>query len=270
MKIIISRKGFDSANGGIVSPIFEDGSMISFPIPSDDKDYYTELYFGNTSYAKILSDLKYKGIETCHVDPDLSIDRRKSKIKDWKPIFGQINSSANYLINNVKVEVGDIFLFFGNFHKVKNESGKYNYVRRTGDFYQDMDLQVIWGYLQIGEIIFDSKEQEKYNWHPHSIKTRTSNSSNVMFKASDRLSFNHEMNGAGLLPFNIKRVLTAKGCNKATWKYNKVYDLDAIIGNRKNSSKIPGTIYYAGIWQELGLAESKESEEWAKGIIIDK
>lgn len=27
MKIILSRKGFDSANGGIVSPIFEDGTI---------------------------------------------------------------------------------------------------------------------------------------------------------------------------------------------------------------------------------------------------
>ena len=32
MKIILSRKGFDSANGGIVSPIFEDGTMVSFPV----------------------------------------------------------------------------------------------------------------------------------------------------------------------------------------------------------------------------------------------
>lgn len=44
MKIILSRKGFDSANGGIVSPIFEDGTMISFPIPSGDTDTYDSLY----------------------------------------------------------------------------------------------------------------------------------------------------------------------------------------------------------------------------------
>lgn len=37
MKVVLSRKGFDSSNGGIVSPIFEDGTMISFPIPSDDR-----------------------------------------------------------------------------------------------------------------------------------------------------------------------------------------------------------------------------------------
>ena len=30
MKVILSRKGFDSANGGIASPIFEDGTMLSF------------------------------------------------------------------------------------------------------------------------------------------------------------------------------------------------------------------------------------------------
>lgn len=267
MKIIISRKGFDSANGGIVSPIFEDGTMISFPIPSKDADKYNELSYNGESYAKILSDLKYKGPETCHVDPDLSIDRRRTLIKDWKPIFGQINSSANYLLNNVKVEVGDIFLFFGNFHKVKKENGKYKYVKKTGDFYNDCDLQVIWGYLQIGEIITSSKEQEKFNWHPHSIKSRTKESSNVMFIASDRLSINPEMSGAGLFLFSNKRVLTAKGCKKATWKYNKVYDLNSIIGNRKNSSKVDGTIYYAGIWQELGLVESEECLKWAKNII---
>ena len=40
MKVILSRKGFDSANGGIVSPIFEDGAMISMPIPASE-DFYT-------------------------------------------------------------------------------------------------------------------------------------------------------------------------------------------------------------------------------------
>lgn len=66
-------------------------------------------------------------------------------------------------MNNIEVEVDDIFLFFGNFHKVKNENGKYKYFKNTGDFYNDSDLQVIWGYLQIGEIITNSQEQEKFN-----------------------------------------------------------------------------------------------------------
>ena len=44
MKIILSRKGFDSANGGIVSPIFENGTMLTFPIPSNDKETYNDLH----------------------------------------------------------------------------------------------------------------------------------------------------------------------------------------------------------------------------------
>jgi len=33
MKIIFSRKGFDSSTGGVPSPIFPDGKILSLPIP---------------------------------------------------------------------------------------------------------------------------------------------------------------------------------------------------------------------------------------------
>lgn len=84
MKIILSRKGFDSANGGIVSPIMEDGTLISFPIPSkEDKDGYDDLVYCGQLYSKILEDLHYKedsNRPNCHLDPDLTMDRRKNKI----------------------------------------------------------------------------------------------------------------------------------------------------------------------------------------------
>ena len=85
MKIILSRKGFDSANGGIVSPIMEDGTLISFPIPSDDRDNFEDLIYGGQPYTKILQDLKYKKhpkYHNCHLDPDLTIDRRKTRLMD--------------------------------------------------------------------------------------------------------------------------------------------------------------------------------------------
>ena len=76
MKVILSRKGFDSANGGIVSPIFEDGTMLSFPIPSKDHDKdkitYNELTCNGVMLYKILADLGYSGNECCHLDPDLN------------------------------------------------------------------------------------------------------------------------------------------------------------------------------------------------------
>mgnify|MGYP003288634900 CR=1 FL=1 len=267
MKVILSRKGFDSANGGIVSPIMEDGTLVSFPIPSNDKDTFDDLVYCDQPYSKILEDLKYKGSPNCHIDPDLSIDRRKNSIDGWCPIFGQVNSSSVYLMNSVGVEAGDLFLFFGNYHKVKFADGKYQYIKKTGDFYSDNDLQLIWGYMQVGKIITDSEEQRKYSWHPHSNRDMDKVHSNVMFVASEKLSFNENMPGAGVLTYREDRVLTAKSCNKATWIKRSIYDVDAIIGNRKNASKIDNGIYYAGIWQELGLRETLDCEEWAKSIV---
>lgn len=267
MKVILSRKGFDSANGGIVSPIFEDGTMISFPIPSYDNDTYEELQYNGIPYSEILADLNYKGGTHCHVDPDLDQTRRIHKIEGWEPAFGQIDSSASYL-KNIGVEKGDIFLFFGNFHYVKKEAGRYKYIRRTGDFYKDKDLQVIWGYLQVGEIVDNPEEIRAFSWHPHACEKRRCNSTNVIFKATKELSFDKSKPGAGLLQFDKKRVLTLENANKATWKMNTIYDLDHVLSSRKNSAKDPEAgIYYAGIWQELGLKETEECTKWAISML---
>ena len=270
MKVILSRKGFDSSNGGIVSPIFEDGTLVSFPIPSDDKDAFSDLQYEGTSYSDILLDLHYKGKSHCHVDPDLDQNRRKTKVDGWMPAFGQINQSAIYLKNN-GIREGDLFLFFGNFHCVRNKGGHFEYIKKTGDFYKDKDLQVIWGYLQVGEIIDDPIEQGRLWWHPHSSENRKNNRTNIIFRASERLSLDESKPGAGLLSFRPERVLTAENCNKATWKKNPVYDVKNIVGNRKNSSKDPDrAIYYAGIWQELCLAESEECTKWARSLIVNE
>lgn len=85
MKVVLSRKGFDSSNGGIVSPIFEDGTMISFPIPSDDSDRFSDLHYNGVSYSDILSDLHYKGGKYCHVDPDLDQARRITTVDEGLP-----------------------------------------------------------------------------------------------------------------------------------------------------------------------------------------
>ena len=194
--------------------------------------------------------------------------RRIKAIDNWIPAFGQIGSSATYL-KNIGVKEGDLFLFFGNFHHVENNNGHYRYVRNSGDFYKDRDLQIIWGYLQVGKIIDDPTEQKQLWWHPHSIKSRRDDKTNMIIVASEKLSFDESKPGAGLLAFDVKRVLTLENNNKATWKKNSVYDLDHILCNRKNSAKNPNEgIYYAGIWQELGLAESGECTAWAKTVVL--
>ena len=262
MKVILSRKGFDSANGEIVSPILEDGTMISFPIPSNDSSSFNDLHH------KILSDLHYKGGEYCHIDPDLDQERMVRKVEGWEPAFGQIDSSATYL-KNIGIKEGDLFLFFGNFHHVSYDNGSFKYIKKSGDFYQDNDLQVIWGYLQVGKVIDNPVEQKKLWWHPHSIDCRVENKTNLIFTASKNLSFDSNRPGAGILPYDKKRVLTLENGNKATWKKNEIYDIDHVLSKRKNSAKdISKGIYYAGIWQELGLVESESCFAWAKSIIL--
>lgn len=42
MKIILSRKGFDSSVGGVASPLFPDGTLLSLPIPDPQGYALTE------------------------------------------------------------------------------------------------------------------------------------------------------------------------------------------------------------------------------------
>ena len=82
--------------------------LISFPIPSDDKDAFSDLQYEGISYSDILLDLHYRGKSHCHVDPDLDQNRRKKKVGGWVPAFGQINQSAVYLKNN-GIREGDLY-----------------------------------------------------------------------------------------------------------------------------------------------------------------
>ena len=182
MKIILSRKGFDSANGGIVSPIMADGAMLPFPIPSKDDTTFDSLCYGGLRYSELLRDLNYRGGAQCHIDPDLSQERRVERIDGWVPAFGQINAAATYL-KNIGVKPGDIFLFFGNFRFAERWCGRYRYCRNSADPYRGRDLQVIWGYLQVGEILTAPDAQRKLYWHPHASAARTANPTNTIFKA---------------------------------------------------------------------------------------
>lgn len=268
MKIILSRKGFDSSNGGMPSPIMPNGELLSMPIPSDDSISYADLSYKGKSYESILKELNPKfSSKSCHLDPDIRENVRNASVDNWKPAFGQIGSAAAYLRSNV--EVGDIILFFGWFRGVINENGSYKFCtpRHTDDFYKYADLQIIYGYMQIGAVMTDSEKIKKYYWHPHSSAGRLAVDTNALYIPSERLSFCDKKAGCGVLDYREDRVLTKKDRTRGIWNEHSFLMPDKIIGNRKNSSKSDG-LYYAGVWQELAFKESDELTEWAKKIIL--
>ena len=103
MKVILSRKGFDSKNGGYASPILPDGRMISLPIPGDGQTSYSDLQLDNqTTYYALMQRLGmkkgFKEDTKCHLDPDIRKDVKCRK-SGWKACFGQCDKAQTHLKN---------------------------------------------------------------------------------------------------------------------------------------------------------------------------
>lgn len=266
MKVILSRKGFDSSFGGCPSPILPDGTLLSLPIPSDDRDSYSDLNCHGVNYAALLQQLRPgKEYSHCHVDPDLRPGLRVAPVEGWKPAFGQTDA-ARGVHKNAGVETGDVFLFFGWFRQVELGPNGYRFVRKSEDFYHHADLQVIYGYLQIGEIITDPEEIAKYSWHPHASEKYSKNKANTLYLPTEHLSWNPKKDGFGTLDYRVDRVLTMEHKQRATWNEKPFLMPEHVYGNRKNSAKGEG-LYYAGVWQELVLDDSEGLFEWVRSMI---
>jgi Nucleotide modification associated domain 3 len=110
MKIIFSRKGFDSTSGGAPSPII-DGVPYGLPIPTDrypSASTYRHLGLGD-ALSKVKS--KSKVDDPCHEDPMFWDDRCA---------FGQTGASQG-ILKNKGVREGDVFLFFGLFKELGSD-----------------------------------------------------------------------------------------------------------------------------------------------------
>jgi len=269
MKIILSRKGFDSTSGECPSPIMPDGTLLSLPIPDDtpsdfsvsDKSItFSDLHHNGFTYAQILKGLRpNKSFTYCHLDPDIRNGTHIKPFSDWKPAFGQ-TSTALSILRNTGVEVGDIFLFFGLFQNTEYDNDSIRFVKGS------KPIQVIYGYLQIGRILSTQEEIAEYHWHPHAYNKHYEKDRNALFIPSDTLSFDSSLSGYGVLNYHKDRVLTMQGENTATWSPHSFLMPDNIYDARKNSAKSEG-VYYAGRWQELVLKQNKDAEIWAKSII---
>lgn len=264
MKIILSRKGFDSANGAQPNPILPDGTMISLPIPDKrGNNTFSSLYWNGMSYYDIIHTLKpetkLKAEDMCHLDPDLR-EEVKDRKPGWKPAFGQSDTALSHLRKN-HVSIGDLFLFFGWFRatEIKNENVVYQK--------HSPDQHIIYGYMQIGSII--EKKTDAPEWlkeHPHIADQKVRNDdSNAIFLPSDSLSFIPELKGCGVLDYRPNRVLTKVGMSRRCWDLPSFFK-DVKISYHPNPWR---TNYFksAGRGQEFVMEATPLIIEWAKQII---
>ncbi len=184
MKVIFSRKGFDSSSGGVPSAIFQDGTMVSLPIPdkASTTAYQDIAANQHASTGRLVEDLaRIPATHRAHLDPDLAPDALP-RMRGWRPLFGQVGAAEKHLENN-GVGQGDLFLFFGLFRRVETIESKWKYVRGS------RPIHVIFGWLQVAERIRVSQWPGDAAWalyHPHFH--RDLHPTNVVYVASEQLA----------------------------------------------------------------------------------
>lgn len=219
MKLILSRKGFDSESGGIPSPILPDGSLCSLPIPSSRKPYMTKVRFGKKTLSTIANELSPgTGHGGVHLDPDLNKEAVPRKA-DWRPAFGQVSAAQSHL-GNQQVGKGDLFLFFGWFRPVIDVGGRLTY--------QDdaQETHCLFGWLQVGSVYHPGQDGEEVPpWaaeHPHVRYARHYPSNNTLYVAEKRLyipGLRRRVPGGGIFAsFEECLQLTEPGKNRSVWR----------------------------------------------------
>jgi hypothetical protein len=218
VKVIISRKGFDSSNGGVASAIMPDGTLVPFPIPTGDETTFGDITHNGAALGGLVASLtrgKQTGASGCHLDPDLD-HGAVSRLPDWRPAFGQLGAAQSHLVNQ-GVCIGDLFLFFGWFRRVEQAATGWRYVPGSPD------LHALYGWLRIGEIVSLGRGEvpsqlAAFANHPHLNARRMGNASNTLYLAADRLGIGAiDVPGGGMFrKITDARTLTANGQHKRT------------------------------------------------------
>jgi len=155
MKVVLSRKGFDSASGGVPSPIVN-GRPISIPIPARERSETTYGDLGVGAVVERITGGQFTATSPCHDDPMFEAGRCA---------FGQTGAAQGHLANN-GIGVGDVFLFFGLFADLGGRDPHHR----------------IFGYLAVDEVRRPGTNPGLSNQpcgfsrrHPHTIGTWNAN-----------------------------------------------------------------------------------------------
>lgn len=291
MKVIISRKGFDSKFGGCASPVFPDNSMVSLPIPTGragttfgqvaangrDAGHLVEMLTGN----------RIKATQFTHLDPDID-EHARPRLPGWLPAFGQVGAPLTHL-DNRNVGEGDLFLFFGWFRRVIEDS------RGMVQFVPDArNLHALFGWLQIGEMVDVEADTSAVlaakPWladHPH--VTGRYEGRNRIYVASERLSIPllpglAGLPGGGAFGTLIdSRTLTHPDSqNRSFWRLPSAFSPAAGLGKlschespqRWTTAPEPGGSILKAVSQGqefvLEMSDARVLADWLRTIFSDK
>lgn len=103
MKLVLSRKGFDSGSGGAPSPILGKKRLVPLPIPGGYRSQTRYRDLGLGAAVEQVTGGRVQGRYHCHHDPMFEYGRCA---------FGQTAGSQTHL-ENQGVGIGDVFLFWG-------------------------------------------------------------------------------------------------------------------------------------------------------------
>ena len=225
MRIVFSRKGFDSQYGRVPSPIFPDGTFASVPIPSQYGRPFREMGGMTPPLCDVLRDLSGYAIDSSmsvHVDPDLSHAVLKRPL-GWRPAFGQVGAAQGHL-SRQGVGPDDVFIFFGWFRRVEREGGRWRYVPGAPSIHS------VFGWLQVAEVLAiegDGFEVlRRFPWlgeHPHlRHAAEFAGQRNTVYVASDSLHIGGRrlaVAGGGAFPcWGPSLQLSANGSSRSLWK----------------------------------------------------
>jgi hypothetical protein len=285
MKVVLSRKGFDTKHGGIPSPIFPDERMISLPIPFRcTPTTFQEVRYSHGgdlhSVGELITTLKKRRRrpgpnDRCHVDPDLRKEALDNRGDGWRQSFGQ-DGCAQCHLRRHNVGRGDLFLFFGWFQRITLAANDWEYRRDT------KPVHTLYGWLQIGDMraAEDPDLLNDYPWlhdHAHLCDGYAGSvrGHNVVYIASERLGLRGvEAEGAGVFKYDPALVLTAPQSERLD-----IWDLSQWWGDLKNTAFShhdgelqgqSGALFNSrGPWQELVVDSNDYPEvlDWTARLI---
>jgi len=287
VKVILSRKGFDSGYGGWASPILPDGRMLSLPIPSSDGVVsYDQLSAGDAiSYLDIMHDLRRgagdrfvlshktwqpRGREImAHLDPDL-VASVTARLPGWRGIFGQSNAASSHLLKH-NVGVGDLFLFFGRFRHAAPVDGHLSSVR-------EYDMHAIWGYMLVGEILEGSHKTHFPDWavrHPHTQECfldSPAHTHNQIFIAAPTISGTSIPGWGRFFWDNRLRLTRPESPALCDWCLPRCFcdvnDMTYHLGGKSRYGWHGDTFWAAQKGQEFVIPEGHPAvEEWAMELV---